>query len=72
VLDVPAGCLDPEAPELQSGDFDLARHLERIEAAAIRDTLREHGGYVSAAARALSMSRQGLHGKISRYGIVPD
>ncbi|MFW5880729.1 MAG: helix-turn-helix domain-containing protein, partial [Spirochaetota bacterium] len=50
-------------------EIDLPRYLEQVEATIIADTLALNSGNVSATARALGLSRQGLHNKLARYGI---
>jgi DNA-binding NtrC family response regulator len=48
----------------------LREIMERHEAVAVRRALEAHDNNVSKAADALSISRQQLHAKIKKYGIV--
>jgi Nif-specific regulatory protein len=56
----------------QPGDSDasLRQLVERYEERMVRDALARHDNNVSAAAKALGLSRQMLHEKIRKYGIV--
>ncbi len=49
----------------------LKVQMERYEASLLRQALAEHGGNVSRTAEALGLSRQQLHAKINKYGILP-
>ena len=43
--------------------------LARIECEMIKSALKEHGGKVNAAAKALGISRKGLYLKRQRFGL---
>jgi len=45
------------------------RSLSDVEVQAIRNALAEHAGNLSAAARALGISRSALYAKLERYGL---
>jgi len=48
----------------------LEQRLARIEAEWIREALAQHGGRRTATARALGITREGLHKKMKRLGIA--
>lgn len=51
------------------GDKTLAARLRETERAILGEALRESGGNLSAAARALGLTRQGLFAKLKRHGM---
>jgi len=73
------GVAGPFAPDLR---FDSDRllslpatpgrlrdEMERVERAAIEAALREHGGEINAAYRALGISRRALYERLKKYGL---
>jgi transcriptional regulator with PAS, ATPase and Fis domain len=52
------------------GDGSLRQLVERYEERTVRDALTRNDNNVSATAKALGLSRQMLHEKIKKYGIV--
>src|SRR5262249_44265372 len=52
------------------GDGSLRQLVERYEERTVRDALARNDNNVSATAKALGLSRQMLHEKIKKYGIV--
>ncbi|MDX1741537.1 MAG: helix-turn-helix domain-containing protein, partial [Rhodothermales bacterium] len=55
----------------QARGEDLSEILQSVERDVIIQTLAESGGHVTAAARALGLSRQGLYKKMKRLDIDP-
>ena len=59
--------------EIRQGEKQERRPLKeimrRIEKTIILDTLKEHGGNRTRAARNLGITREGLHKKMTKYGI---
>jgi Nif-specific regulatory protein len=53
-----------------AGDGSLRQLVERYEERMVRDALARNDNNVSATAKALGLSRQMLHEKIKKYGIV--
>jgi DNA-binding NtrC family response regulator len=71
-----------EADVLQPQDFFLTASdrtseeggaaglkLDEVEKAAIRETIRRHGGNISEAARELGLTRQALYRRLDKYGL---
>lgn len=61
----------PSTHTAWDGNQQLGTVLADTEKALIEQVLAEHRGRISAAARALGLSRQGLYKKIKRLGIDP-
>jgi DNA-binding NtrC family response regulator len=75
--DLPHRVSGESAPRAGLGDGDAERPLdalvreatERIEAGAIRERLRRHGGHRTRTAASLGIGRKTLFNKMTRYGI---
>jgi DNA-binding NtrC family response regulator len=78
-VEAPAGIIEPEHLKLiqaRGGDASwldglplAGQTLERIECAAIRQTLRQAGGNKMSAALSLGIAVSTLYEKLKRYGI---